>query len=445
MKRSIMLVFLVLSLLSMGLLGCGESTGTNTTVRSTKFEDAQGGCSNGGIKLEFLVDGSVDSSQTQYLCNGMKGENGKTASIQTTPFNGKQGTCDNGGVKVEVLMDGTVLDEQTQYLCNGENGTNASIQTTPFEGKQGSCTNGGIKVEVFTDGVQNGQTQYICNLGNSAGSSNTSIQTTPFEGEKGSCTNGGVMIEVLVDGVVQNDQTQYICNGADGHDIRVGDIITFGHYEQDNDTSNGKEPITWRILDINGSGQYLIISEKVLDATSYNTTNISITWDKSTIRSWLNGYSAEYNTVGNDYTTDNFIDAAFTDDEQAKIVALDVPAQKNPEYYNNVSPGETTTDKIFLLSINEAKSYFSDNADRKAEATRYAVARGAYVRGSSSENYTTDGSCADLHCNSVWWLRTPGFDADSAAYVYGSGSVMPYGYSVFYTFGGIRPVMWIIY
>ena len=30
----------------------------------------------------------------------------------------------------------------------------------------------------------------------------------------------------------------------------AGDIITFGSYEQDNDTSNGAEPIEWRVLDV---------------------------------------------------------------------------------------------------------------------------------------------------------------------------------------------------
>ncbi len=67
--------------------------------------------------------------------------------------------------------------------------------------------------------------------------------------------------------------------------MAVGDIVTFGHYEQDNDTTNGKEPIEWRVLDKNDEGQYLIISEKVLDVQPYNTTNLFITFEKSTIRS----------------------------------------------------------------------------------------------------------------------------------------------------------------
>ena len=33
-------------------------------------------------------------------------------------------------------------------------------------------------------------------------------------------------------------------------DVQVGDIIEFGSYEQDNDSSNGSEPIKWRVLEV---------------------------------------------------------------------------------------------------------------------------------------------------------------------------------------------------
>ena len=154
----------------------------------------------------------------------------------------------------------------------------------------------------------------------------------------------------------------------------VDDTIVFGHYEQDNDTTNGKEPIEWRVLGKNGFGQYLIISEKVLDVMPYNMTYIPITWEKSTIRSWLNGYGASYNTVGNDYTSNNFIDTAFIAEEKALIVTSSVPAHSNPNY--NTDPGNATTDKIFLLSIVEANKYFASDSDRQAMATLYAIKNG---------------------------------------------------------------------
>ena len=223
----------------------------------------------------------------------------------------------------------------------------------------------------------------------------------------------------------------------------VGSIITFGNYEQDNNTANGKEPITWRVLDRKSNGQLLVISEKVLDKQQYNTTDISITWEKSTIRSWLNGYGASYNTVGTSFTSSNFINTAFTATERAKILSSIVPAHANPKY--SASPGNATTDKIFLLSITEANNYFSSNDDRKADATHYAVKQGVYVCGSTSGKHTSDGTCTDVHCYADWWLRSPGNSSDYAASVGTNGSGYYYGYDVNRDGRGVRPALWIEY
>ena len=193
-----------------------------------------------------------------------------------------------------------------------------------------------------------------------------------------------------------------------------GDIITFGHYEQDNNTTNGKEPIEWRIIDKNEAGQYLIVSEKVLAVRPYNTMDISITWEKSTIRSWLNGYGASDNADGYDYTSNNFIDTAFTAEEKARILLSGVSAHPSPKYKTN--PGNVTQDKIFLLSIVEANQYFSNDTDRKA--MRYSSYFG-------------------------WWLRSPGNSTNFAAIVNIDGSVYNYGFAVNDGGLGVRPAMWV--
>ena len=46
---------------------------------------------------------------------------------------------------------------------------------------------------------------------------------------------------------------------AAASDYRVGDKIQLGTYEQDDNNSNGKEPITWTILDKKG-GKVLLLS-----------------------------------------------------------------------------------------------------------------------------------------------------------------------------------------
>lgn len=220
--------------------------------------------------------------------------------------------------------------------------------------------------------------------------------------------------------------------------------ITFGHYEQDNDTANGKEPIEWRVLDKNSSGQYLIISEKVLDRKPYNTTQADIYWEKSTIRSWLNGYDASYNTVGNNYTNDNFINTAFTAAEKAKIIASNVPVTNDNPYNHVTWPINATTDKIFLLAISTAtdSDYLTD-ATRQADATRYAAKQGVAVLGSESGKYTYDGTCTDVHCYANWWLRSPGVNWHAAAYVRGDGSVYYTGVDVDSSWIGVRPALWV--
>ena len=247
--------------------------------------------------------------------------------------------------------------------------------------------------------------------------------------------------EENADDVIQASQpTDSTCDGLDfyGQCAKLNGIITFGSYPQETDTP---EPIEWRVLDMNDEGQILILSKKVLDVKPYNTTDIAITWEKSTIRSWLNGYPASYNTVGTDFTSDNFMNVAFTADEQAKIVASTVPADANPEYAT--SPGNATTDKIFLLSIAEAQNYFSSDRLRRTNATRYAIKKGVGVVGSKSKEYTDDGTCTDVHCHVSWWLRSPGHDTRSAADVDYYGSVLSYGYFVIIDFRGVRPALWV--
>ena len=107
---------------------------------------------------------------------------------------------------------------------NGINGTNSTIQTSVVPSGDEHCGNGGIKIEVLLDGVvQDAQTQYICNgaqgeqglQGEPGPAGATTIQTSA-EPAGEHCADGGVRIEVLLGGAVQHEQTQYICNGSEG-------------------------------------------------------------------------------------------------------------------------------------------------------------------------------------------------------------------------------------
>lgn len=211
------------------------------------------------------------------------------------------------------------------------------------------------------------------------------------------------------------------------------DNIYFGTYQQSSDGSGGynTDPIKWRVLE-NADGQLFLLSDQNLDVFQYHTDNESVTWETSTMRSWLNGYDASHNTGGDsgiDYTSDNFIGTAFSAKEQAAIADTEVFNDDNPTY--GTEGGNNTTDQIFLLSIAEAQnsSYFADNSSRIATNTAYVAGGGklgsSYMNGVGEANY--------------WWLRSPGDLDHRAAGVSVDGGVGRYGHSVRIAYNAVRP------
>ena len=190
----------------------------------------------------------------------------------------------------------------------------------------------------------------------------------------------------------------------------VGSVVFFGSYEQDNVASNGKEAIEWIVLAKEGN-RALLISRFALDCQRYNSNFADGTWETSSLRKWLNG---------------TFISNAFSSDEQNMIQTTTVTADKNPSY--STSPGNDTTDKVFLLSITEVYKYFSSNSARQCKGTDYCYAQGAYKG--------NNGNC-------WWWLRSPGYNSNYAAFVLYDGSVIDYGLGVDDVSDAVRPALWI--
>lgn len=68
---------------------------------------------------------------------------------------------------------------------------------------------------------------------------------------------------------------------------QVGDVVKFGSYEQDGNISNGKEPIEWRVLEVEGDRAY-VVSEKALDAHAFNEdADDGNDWNSSDLKAWL--------------------------------------------------------------------------------------------------------------------------------------------------------------
>ena len=200
-------------------------------------------------------------------------------------------------------------------------------------------------------------------------------------------------------------------------DSSVGSRVLWGSYEQDNNTSNGKEDIEWIVL-AREDDRVLVISQYALDCKQYNTSRTSVTWETCSLRKWLNG---------------TFLNAAFSESERDRIPIVTVRAEKN--LWHGTSAGKSTKDQVFLLSITEVKKHFGWDAKRQCQGTAFCYAQGGFKA-------KTSGNC-------TWWLRSPGRSSYFAAGVFSDGSIdgsggnWDYGMSVDNDHCAVRPALWI--
>ena len=176
----------------------------------------------------------------------------------------------------------------------------------------------------------------------------------------------------------------------------IGQYVTYGTYEQDNNLENGKEPIEWLVLDYNVETQEaLLISRYGLDTQPFKNHWGSPwpEWDDSDIRKWLNR---------------DFLHTAFSADEQTAIIQSMLTT---PDSYWQEG-GDDTRDHVFLLSTEEAEAYFENEDSRRTTATEYALAQGAIQVGS-----TLNG----VDC-CMWTLRSPEIQKAYTMGVHGNGS-----------------------
>lgn len=192
------------------------------------------------------------------------------------------------------------------------------------------------------------------------------------------------------------------------------ETYTFGSYEQDGDSSNGKEPIEWLVLDRDGD-KVLLISKYALDYQSfmpfYEPVTEPYTWESCSLRRWLNG---------------TFLNAAFSADEQQRLLTTTVIT--SPGSLHRENGPVTTEDRVFLLSNTEVYAYFASEAATAAEYTAYALSENPWPG-----NAATPGP-AD------WWLRTTdGYDHPDGVYADGRVGEGARAYEGEY----VRPAIWI--
>lgn len=208
-------------------------------------------------------------------------------------------------------------------------------------------------------------------------------------------------------------------------------IVYFGNYNQGVISLSPKtfsvDPIKWRVLE-NESGNLFLLSDRILDQSEYNPVNKEITWEKSSIRSWLNGYDLSENDSAQDYTNYSFKKDAFTNVEYKTIATTTVT--------NDTS--NDTQDKIFLLSIEEVtktaygfSSSYSNDGNRIATNTPYVAAGGRLNHPGTLGSDQPD----------CWWLRSLGSSSDRALFVSPNGSINGTGSEVNLISVFVRPAL----
>ena len=151
------------------------------------------------------------------------------------------------------------------------------------------------------------------------------------------------MVLSLPTGITTSRQAQAADYGlnnptTDSNGVTTWDCVYFGNYWQNDtngdgvaDENDAKQPIKWRVLSVDGDDAFLLADQN-LDAGPYNKSYTDVTWETCTMRSWLNGYGASSNVDSIDYSSDNFIDAAFTSAEKNVIRQVTVVNEDNPYY-----------------------------------------------------------------------------------------------------------------
>ncbi len=231
---------------------------------------------------------------------------------------------------------------------------------------------------------------------------------------------------------------------AIGEGVRIGDTVILGTYEQDDDfdLTNGPAPIEWQVIGTR-DGHTLLLSKYALDCKLYDG-NRNTTWEKCTLRSWLN---------------DEFYNTAFSASDKERIVTAHNENLKSYSFYSlsksaivtEILDETPTDDKVFLLSKAEAENYFdvktyvsnpsAVNQKPLCSPTPYAKNMGVGLSFESDfESESVEISETGGYCN--WWLRTVdgfGYDSSTASYVGHDGFLWVISPNAFGTvFGGSR-------
>ena len=158
------------------------------------------------------------------------------------------------------------------------------------------------------------------------------------------------------------------------------------------------EPIVWRVIAVT-SNSYYLLSDQVLDTyrfsvdeydlespITHDDVSIANDFGKSTLREWF---------------TEEFLDAAFSAEDQEKLITTEVTNCKEDDPYQY----KVSQDKVFIPSSQELEEYglteatdWRNGTSRVGHTTDYARANSEDIKYLSFDP-NTYGDCD-------WWLRS---------------------------------------
>jgi hypothetical protein len=172
----------------------------------------------------------------------------------------------------------------------------------------------------------------------------------------------------------------------------------------------------WRALDVQ-SDKALLLAKDIVEKRSYNDQHTDITWENCTLRHYLN--NEFYNK--------------FSSQEQTMILTTRNTNANNQR--SGTKGGRDTTDKIFLLSIEEVVRYFGDSGRLKNRLPKDEFWINDEFNKKRIANY--EGKAE------AWWLRSSGYSGHSAMGVGIEGSLITIGDKVHLDGVGVRPALWL--
>ena len=225
-------------------------------------------------------------------------------------------------------------------------------------------------------------------------------------------------------------------------DIRVGNRVEFGRWEQDEDSS-GEEPLYWKVLE-KKDDEVLLITEDVVVNMPFHTETGDTNWDECYLRHWLN--------VDNEYEP-GFYYTAFNDSEKNDIqwTTIETSVDKKVDSDGILE----TSDYLYLLNADEAKKYFDKKSERIAKVSP-RLKKEADDGDDEDEDNDDDNneeeseddanakpSVSEYSDGIFWWLRSQGKENDLIQCVGAEGYIADQGFLAQQAGFGVRPVMWV--